>query len=77
MFKKQKEFFYNKGCKIESVFVFKGGIVLWDFCIVYDNVFLIVIRVNFDRWCFVVFVSMIFVIWVNEKDMVFRKDVYQ
>lgn len=37
---------------------------------------LIVKRLNFDRWCFVVFVSMMFVIWVSEKDMKFKKDVY-
>lgn len=59
-----------------NVLVFKGGIVLWDFRIVYDNIFLIVKRLNFDRWCFVVFVSMMFVIWVSEKDMEFKKDVY-
>lgn len=59
-----------------NVLVFKGGIVLWDFRIVYDNIFLIVKRLNFDRWCFVVFVSMMFVIWVSEKDMEFKRDVY-
>lgn len=59
-----------------NVLVFKGGIVLWDFRIVYDNMLLIVKRLNFDRWCFVVFVSMMFVIWVSEKDMEFKRDVY-
>lgn len=77
MFKKQKEFFYNKGCKIESVPVPKGGIVLWDSRTAHDNAPPIATRANPDRWRFVVFVSMTPAIWANEKDMAFRKDAYQ
>lgn len=77
MFKKQKEFFYNKGCKIESVPVPKGGIVLWDSRTAHDNAPPIATRANPHRWRFVVFVSMTPAIWANEKDMAFRKDAYQ
>lgn len=77
MFKKQKEFFYNKGCKIESVPVPKGGIVLWDSRTAHDNAPQIATRANPHRWRFVVFVSMTPAIWANEKDMAFRKDAYQ
>lgn len=67
----------NKGCKIESVPVPKGGIVLWDSRTAHDNAPPIATRANPHRWRFVVFVSMTPAIWANEKDMAFRKDAYQ
>jgi hypothetical protein len=75
--KKQKDFYYKKGCLLESVPVPKGGIVLWDSRTAHDNTPPILWRPNPDRWRFVVFVSMTPAIWASDKNMDFRADAYR
>ena len=73
----EKNFYYKKGCTLESVSVPKGGIVLWDSRIVYDNIQPIAKRPNPDRWRLEVFVSMTPAMWASEKDMALKKDAYR
>ncbi|XP_061195767.1 uncharacterized protein LOC133203993 [Saccostrea echinata] len=75
--KKQKEFYYKKGCTLECVPVPKGGIVIWDSRTVHDNAPPTLKRPNPDRWRFVIFVSMTPAQWASEKERDFRKDAYR
>lgn len=71
------EFYQNKGCVKKKVFVFKGGLVLWDFRLVYDILVFVEGWFYVDRWCFVIYVCMIFVIWVLKRDFEVKRKVYE
>ena len=73
----EKTWYYQNGCRLITVPVPKGGLLLWDSRMVYDFVHPVCGRPNTDRWTCISFVSMTPALWADQDDLDMKSKVFK
>lgn len=75
--KNERTWYFDKGCKLVSVTVPKGGLLLWDARMVFDFVLPECGRKNIDRWAAITLVTMTPALWADKDDIELKQKVFK